>query len=198
MEFDYYEEDQMQLLKDLAARTMAGTIEWKDIEYNPIAVLGTEKDDGTSEYVLTHMFSCTANLSGIIYDVEFSESIDLLTGKGDVFLTLVKTGAAGFDKIDVSLSGDPAYDDTPADLLREAYREYPALVLADVLTNRLHETDAVRETFEWASYTNQDIPEIIREVPIYQMGKKLFVTQNVIGFHRCIIETEYRSQFLNG
>ena len=46
MEFDYYEEDQMQLLKDLAARTMAGTIEWKDIEYNPIAVLGTEKDDG--------------------------------------------------------------------------------------------------------------------------------------------------------
>ena len=101
---------------------------------------------------------------------------------------------AGFDKFDIMLSSDPAYDDTPPDMLLEAYREHPILVFSDALIGKLYNSVEVKETFEWASFLNQDIPEIIKNLPVYLMGEKLFHNQDVLGFHKCIMDTKYRTQ----
>lgn len=200
MDIEYYEqeshENDLQLIKDLAVRTAAGTIDWKDVEYNPMSVLGSESEEGTPEYILTQMFSTTAELSGIIFDVELSENMDILTGKGDIYITITKTGVAGFGKIDITLSGEPAYDDTPMDMLLEAYKEHPILVLADELVDKLYDTDEVRNTFEWASFISQDIPSIIKGLPIFQLGERLFEAQDVLGFHKCVMDVEYRDQYM--
>ena len=102
MDLSLYNENQIALLEDLTKRTAAGTINWEDVSYNPIGVLVDEKDDGTCEYILTHIISCTTGLSGIILDIELSENLDILTGKGDVFVTETKSGVAGFDVSNIS------------------------------------------------------------------------------------------------
>ena len=197
MEAEYYEqeayENQLQLINDLAKRTASESITWRDVDYNPIGVLETDDEKGNLEYVLTQMFTCTADLSGIIYDIDLSENIDILTGKGDIYITVTKTGVAGFDKFDLMLSVDSAYDDTPFDMLLEAYREHPILVFADQLIEKLYDSDEVKETFEWASFLNQDIPEPITHQHIFKIGKKLFDNQDVLGFHKCVMDSEYRN-----
>ena len=200
MEPEYYEqeayENQLQLIRDLAMRTVSGNIDWKDLYYNPIGVLEADDEEGNPEYVLTQMFSCTAVLAGITFDIDLSENIDIMTGKGDIYLTVTKSGASGFEKFDLMISGDSAYEDTPADMLLEAYREYPILAFADKLIEKLYDSDEVKKTFEWASFLNQDIPESITNQTIFKMGKKLFDSQDVLGFHKCVMDTEYRNLLL--
>lgn len=187
MDLSLYNENQIALLEDLTKRTAAGTINWEDVSYNPIGVLVDEKDDGTCEYILTHIISCTTDLSGIILDIELSEHLDILTGKGDVFVTVTKSGVAGFDEINISLSEDPDYEDKTVEQLYETYKDYPVVLFSNALINRLHNLDKVQDSFDWASYTNQDIPVRIKKISLFKLGMSLFEAKDVLGFHKCVI-----------
>ncbi len=196
MRAEYYEqeayENQLQIIMDLATRTASRSIEWKDVVYNPLSLIESDNGEGILDYVMTQMFTCTADISGIIYDIDLSENIDIMTGKGDIFLTVVKSGVAGFDKFDIMLSGDPTYDDTTADMLQDAYGDHPITRFADELVKKLHDAPEVNETFDWASFLNQDIPEEIVSLPLFHFGKKLFDTHDVLSFHKSVLDTEYR------
>lgn len=195
MDLSIYDENNMNLLSDLADRIKKGNIAWDNIDYNPLAILQTENEDGTNDYILTHIFSCSTDISQLTFDIELSESIDILSRKGDIFLTVTQSGAAGFDMFDMSLSSDLSYDDVPAEKLSEFFKDHPALVFADALINELSQNDAVEITFEWARFCNQEIPESIEDMPLYILGEHLFKKHDALSFHKCVLDCEFRKGF---
>lgn len=195
MDLSIYNENSLNLLSDLTERTKKGNIVWDSIDYNPLAILQTENEDGTNDYILTHIFSCSADIFKLTFDIELSESIDILSGKGDIFLTVTQSGAAGFDMFDMSLSSDLSYDDVPAEKLSEFFKGHPALVFADALTNELSRNDAVEISFAWARFCNQEIPETIKEMPLYIMGEHLFKKHDALSFHKCVLACDFRENF---
>ncbi|MDR4077845.1 MAG: hypothetical protein Q3W83_07935 [Ruminococcus sp.] len=78
------QETMMLLLNSLCKRTVEGKQIWENMEYNPISFLQKDiyEKEGTC---ISQMFEATTVFNGIEYELELSESIELPSGKGDIF-----------------------------------------------------------------------------------------------------------------
>ena len=81
------QETMMLLLDSLCKRTVEGKQIWENMEYNPISFLQKDiyEKEGTC---ISQMFEATTVFNNIEYELELSESIELPSGKGDIFGTI--------------------------------------------------------------------------------------------------------------
>lgn len=195
---DFLDEEERYLLESLLDLTLKGKLKWTCLEYNPLSFYTDEKDDGELDPELTHFFTFVSAYHDERYEMEISESIHVLSGKGDVYLTLEKDGVSGFRKIDIALSFDDAYEDCEAEELQEKYKDHVVTKFADALIPEASDSEAVKKTFEWAGYDNvQNTEEQFLADPLYELGEMLFNEQRIADFHRCILDTDFRNDLMD-
>lgn len=191
------EEENNYLLERLLDLTLKEKIKWICSEYNPLNFYTDEKDDGELVPELCHIFTFVSTYNEEQYEMQISESIQILTGKGDIYLTLEQDGVSGYKKIDIALSFDYLYDDYEAEELLKQYGKHIVSRFADALIPSAATTQAVKQTFDWAGYDDvQDTEEQFLSKPLYKLGEKLFKEQRIADFHRCVLDVDFRSDLI--
>ena len=134
MDLSVFNHEELELLENLITGTQNGRISWELDEYNPISLFdsGTMGDE-KHEYVLIQMFTFLAEIGKLSFCVEFSESINVETGKGDLFLTAFQENPDGYKVVNASLSGDLSYDKLSVEDVQKEYSNHPAVRLANVI-----------------------------------------------------------------
>lgn len=193
-----YKDEQAFRMRQLAELTRDGMINWVCKEYIPLSfVLGDELED--SEPHLSQMFTFEAEKSGASFELLILERIGLRSGKGDIAITVKRDGPDGSEIYDDALSFDcDRYDECSAENLRDMFKDHTAVLFSTVVTMALT-SEAVVETFEWARYVNEKgVGTELREHPLFKLGEKLFREHDLLAFHRCVLDVEYRRQLLKG
>lgn len=192
MDLSIFERDELELLEVLITGTKNGRVSWELDEYNPISLFdsGTMGDE-KHEYMLVQMFTLLAEIGKLNFCVEFSESINVATGKGDLFLTAFQESPDGYKVVNASLSGDLSYDKLSVEDVQKEYSNHPAVRLADAILDKINDASKISKAYKWAAFTNQDIPDEIRELPLSRIGKEIFCQQYALGFHRCVLDAVY-------
>ena len=197
MDLSVFNHEELELLENLITGTQNGRISWELDEYNPISLFdsGTMGDE-KHEYMLIQMFTFLAEIGKLSFCVEFSESINVETGKGDLFLTAFQENPDGYKVVNASLSGDLSYDKLSVEDVQKEYSNHPAVRLANVILEKINNVLKFNKTYEWAAYTNQDIPDEIMKLPLSRFGKEIFSQQDALGFHRCVLDLQSREKYI--
>ncbi len=149
------QETMMLLLDSLCKRTVEGKQIWENMEYNPISFLQKDiyEKEGTC---ISQMFEATTLLNGIEYELEFSEIIDLLSCKGNIFGSISYEAEEGINKHDFSLLFDSeCYDDAGVVELKNMREKSVIMQFADAILDVFEDSEAVAEGFSYARYFNQ-------------------------------------------
>ena len=134
MDLSVFDRDELELLEDLTTGTKNGRVSWELDEYNPISLFDSgTMDDEKHEYMLIQMFTFLAEIGKLSFCVEFSESINVETRKGDLFLTVFQESPDGYKVVNASLSGDFSYNKLSAEDVQKEYSNHPAVRLANVI-----------------------------------------------------------------
>lgn len=197
MDLSVFNHEELELLENLITGTQNGRISWELDEYNPISLFdsGTMGDE-KHEYMLIQMFTFLAEIGKLSFCVEFSESINVETGKGDLFLTAFQENPDAYKVVNASLSGDLSYDKLSVEDVQKEYSNHPAVRLANVILEKINNVLKFNKTYEWAAYTNQDIPDEIMKLPLSRLGKEIFSQQDALGFHRCVLDLQSREKYI--
>lgn len=196
MDIAVYEDEQAFRMRQLAELTQDGMVNWVCTEYIPLNfVLGDELEDSGPH--LSQMFTFEAKRNGTSFELLLLECIDLQSGKGDIAVTVRRDGPEGFEKYDDALSFDgDRYDECAAEGLWDMFRDHTAVLFSTVVPVALTSV-AVTETFEWARYVNENgVGTELLEHPLFKLGEKLFREHDLLAFHRCVLDVEYRQQLL--
>ncbi len=197
MDLSVFDRDELELLEDLTTGTKNGRVSWELDEYNPISLFDSgTMDDEKHEYMLIQMFTFLAEIGKLSFCVEFSESINVETGKGDLFLTVFQESPDGYKVVNASLSGDFSYNKLSAEDVQKEYSNHPAAMLADAILEKLNDASKISRTYKWAAFTNQDIPDKILELPLSRLGKVIFDQQDAMSFHRCVLDLQSREKYI--
>lgn len=139
------QETMMLLLDFLCKRTVEGKQRWENMEYNPISFLQKDiyEKEGTC---ISQMFEATTVFNSIEDELELSESIELPSGKGDIFGTIsYETEDREENTYDFSLSFDlENYDDANAEELKGIFGNSIIVQFTDA-------TVGVFDKFRWGS-----------------------------------------------
>ena len=156
------QETMMLLLDSLCKRTVEGKQIWENMEYNPISFLQKDiyEKEGTC---ISQMFEATTVFNNIEYELELSESIELPSGKGDIFGTIsYETEDGKENTYDFSLSFDvEKYDDANAEELQGIFGSSIIVQFTDAIVGIFENSDAVAEGFAYARYYHQTVKETI-------------------------------------
>lgn len=192
-----YQDERTYQVTQIAEMTRNGKINWECVKYAPLGfLLGSTIDEIPP--CLSQMFTLEAQVNSEVLELELSESIDLLSGKGNIAITLERDGANGFSKYEYALSYEPdLYDDCPAEKLDEVFRDHVAVLFASAVPKAL-ESDAVKSTFEWARFVVEaGVGDDLRTHPLFRLGEKLSSEHDFLAFHRCVLDCDYRQSLLN-
>ena len=144
------QETMMLLLNSLCKRTVEGKQIWENMEYNPISFLQKDiyEKEGTC---ISQMFEATTVFNGIEYELELSESIELPSGKGDIFGTIsYETEDGEENTYDFSLFFDvEKYDDANAEELQGIFGNSIIVQFTDAMVGVFENSDAVAEGFAY-------------------------------------------------
>lgn len=88
---ELWREEEKKTLESITKLTELGKVKWECVEYNPLCFMNEDKVDETSAY-LCQMFTLTAEIGGMPYELEIAEYITVPDGKGDIALTLGECG----------------------------------------------------------------------------------------------------------
>lgn len=195
---ELWREEEKKTLERIAKLTELGKVKWECVEYNPLCFMNEDKVDETSAY-LCQMFTLTAEISGMPYELEIAEYITVPDGKGDIALTLTRDIPDDFMKIDSMLSGDiDGYENCAPDEIREKYRNTPVMRLAAAIVPTVVGTDIVQETFEWARFINENgISDELLAHPLVRLAEKLFDEHRILDYHQILFDIPYRERLLN-
>lgn len=148
---ELWREEEKKTLESIAKLTELGKVKWECVEYNPLCFMNEDKVDETSAY-LCQMFTLTAEIGGMPYELEIAEYITVPDGKGDIALTLTRDVPDDFMKIDSILSSDvDEYENCEPSEIGKRYKNDPAMRLTETIVPVVIESEAVQDTFEWAS-----------------------------------------------
>lgn len=198
MRDEFWREEEKETLERIAKLTELGKVIWECVEYNPLCFMNENKIDETSAY-LSQMFTLTAKIGGMPYELELDEYITIPDGKGDIALTLTRDVPDDFMKIDSMLSGDTdGYENCKPDEIGEKYRNTPVMRLAAATVPAVVGTDIVQETFEWARFINENgISDELLAHPLVRLTKKLFDERRILDYHQILFDIQYREELLN-
>ena len=192
MDATIYEDEQIYQVRQLAELTHKGKIKWACIEYAPLSFM-TGNDLGKAAPYFVQMFTLETERNGDRFELQLSENIDLQSGKGDIAITLERDGISGFTKYDDALSfAGKRYADCAAGDLEEKFKDHIAVLFSSAVPEAL-ESEAVSETFDWAEFTCENgIRAEWREYDLFKLCEGLFNERNLLGFHRCVLDINYR------
>lgn len=195
--FDMHLEENIRHLKAIAEQTQAGKLKWECTEYNPISFMDEDPVDETSAY-LSQSFELKAEIEGIPYTLEIIESIDVPSGMSDIAVTLTRDIPDDFMRIDSALGGNlDEYDDCRPEDLKERFQGESPTILSDTLIPLVASSECVHSAFSWARfYYGGEIPAKMKRHPLLKLGAMLFQNHRVVDFHRCVLDTEYRTLLL--
>lgn len=198
MRDELWREEEKEILERIAKLTELGRIKWECVEYNPLCFMDEDKIDETSAY-LSQMFTLTAEIGGMPYELELDEYITIPDGKGDITFTLTRDVPDDFMKIDSMLSGDiEGYENCAPDEIGEKYKNTPVMRLAAAIVPTIVGTDIVQETFEWARFINEDgISDELLAHPLVRLAEKLFDERRILDYHQILFDIPYREKLLN-
>ena len=188
------QETMMLLLDSLCKRTVEGKQIWENMEYNPISFL--QKDIYEKEGAcISQMFEATTVFNNIEYELELSESIELPSGKGDIFGTIsYETEDGEENTYDFSLFFDvEKYDDANAEELQGIFGNSIIVQFTDAMVGVFENSDAVAEGFAYARYFHQTgIDPEWETNPLVKLGEKLMQEHAMLDFHKIVLDTDYR------
>ena len=194
---ELHEENMVMLLHTLSERTKQGKQKWNRIDYNPISFLQSVENE--NEAVISQCFEADTCLNGLVYQIELTESIDCVTGKGDIFGCLTCEDQQIMPAYDFGLSYQiRKYDDVNAEQLQEVFQDDAIVELANALVSIFSNTDEVTFGFSYARYYNQtDIKKAWKSNKLVKMGKKLMEEKRMEDFHRSLLDIPYREMPLS-
>ena len=146
----------MELFLDaLRKHTLEGKHVWENMYYGPISFMEQDAYENKWAYI-SQMFEATTLLNGIEYELEFSEIIDLLSCKGNIFGSISYEAEEGINKHDFSLLFDSeCYDDAGVVELKNMREKSVIMQFADAILDVFEDSEAVAEGFSYARYFNQ-------------------------------------------
>lgn len=180
------QETMMLLLDSLCKRTVEGKQIWENMEYNPISFLQKDiyEKEGTC---ISQMFEATTVFNNIEYELELSESIELPSGKGDIFGTISYETEDGKEK----------YDDANAEELQGIFGSSIIVQFTDAIVGIFENSDAVAEGFAYARYYHQTgIDSEWETNPLVKLGEKLMQEHAMLDFHKIVLDTASRERLL--
>lgn len=148
---------------------------------------------------ISQMFEATTVFNGIEYELELSESIELPSGKGDIFGTIsYETKDGEENTYDFSLSFDvEKYDDANAEELQGIFGNSIIVQFIDAIVGVFENSDAVAEGFAYARYFHQTgIDPEWETNPLVKLGEKLMQERAMRDFHKIVLDTDYRKSLL--
>jgi len=141
---ELWREEEKKTLESIAKLTELGKVKWECVEYNPLCFMNEDKVDETSAY-LCQMFTLTAEIGGMPYELEIAEYITVPDGKGDIALTLTRDVPDDFMKIDSILSSDvDEYENCEPSEIGKRYKNDPAMRLTETIVPVVIESEAVQ------------------------------------------------------
>lgn len=193
--YEEIDQETMELLLDtLRKRTLEGKQVWGNMYYGPISFMQQDAYENKGAYI-SQMFEATTLFNGIEYELEFSEIIDLLSCKGNIFGSISYKAEEGINKHDFSLLFDSErYDDACVEEVEKSVIVQFADAIIDVFEN----SEAVAEGFSYARYFNQKgiSPKWKKDV-LVKLGEKLMKEKAMQDFHRIVLDIDYRNRLLN-
>lgn len=197
MKDEWWREEQKETLERIAKLTELGKVKWECVEYNPLCFMDEDKVDESSAY-LSQMFTLTAEIGGMPYELEMAEYITIPDGKGDITLTLTRDDTDNFMKIDSMLSGVmDGYDNCSPSEIGAKYRDNPVMRLNKAIVPAVVKTEVVQETFEWARFINETgISDELLAHPLVRLAEKLFNERRVLDYHKILFDIPYREKLL--
>lgn len=191
------EQEGKTIFHQLATLTKAGKIDWICDEYNPLGIMDKDRVEEKPAY-LTHSFSCYAFVNSIPHTVEITEYITISNGKGDITIDLERGFPDELRRFETSLSHNfDEYDDCKPDELLEHFADDPVTELADAVIQLVAQSDAVKFTFTWARFVNEKtITKRMLNQPLVKLANQLFDAQNILDFHRIVLDTAYRTELM--
>lgn len=192
------EQEGETIFHQLATLTKAGKIDWICDEYNPLCIMDKDRVEEKPAY-LTHSFSCHAFVNSIPHTVEITEYITIPDGKGDITIDLERGFPDELRRFETSLSHNfDEYDDCKPDELLEHFADDPVTEFADAVIPLVVQSDAVKFTFTWARFVNEkSITKRMLSQPLVKLANQLFDTQNILDFHRIVLDTAYRAELMD-
>lgn len=125
------------------------------MDYNAIGFLKKDIYEERGACIL-QMFEVTTVFNGIEYQLEITESIELSSGKGDIFGSLCYEMKEGDNKYDFSLSFDSEQHDNADEAeLKHIYGKSVVAQLVGAIVGVFEHSEAVAERFTYARYFNQ-------------------------------------------
>lgn len=195
---ELWREEERETLERIFNLTELGATKWECTEYNPLCFMDEDKVEETSAY-LSQMFTLTAQINGMPYELEIAEYITIPDGKGDIALTLTRDDTDNFMKIDAMLSGDiDDYENCSPDEIGARYKDDPVMRLTEALIPLVSDSEIVQGTFEWARFINETgIADELLNHPVVRLAEKLFNEQRVLDYHRILFDIPYREKLLS-
>lgn len=190
-------EEKKEMLRQIIALTQSGAVHWECISYNPVSLMDGNDFDNSSAY-LSQMFTMKTKVEGLPYSFEVMETINLPDGKGDFGITLRREVADDFMEINRSLEMDDRYEDCSAAELLETYRRDPIVTLCDLVVPQVIGSSPVDEVYTFARFINETgIPKNILEHPMTKLAERLFIERRIQDFHRCVLDTRFRTELMD-
>lgn len=189
--------EEKKTLERIAKLTELGKVKWECVEYNPLCLMDEDKVDETSAY-LSQMFTLTAEIGGMPYELEIAEYITIPDGKGDISLTLTRDVTEDFIKVESMLSGDiDGYDNCAPGEIGAQYRNDPVMRLTAAIVPAVIGTEVVQDTFEWARFINENgISDELLAHPLVRLAEKLFNEHRILDYHQIVFDIHYREKLL--
>lgn len=198
MKDEWWRDEEKETLERITKLTELGKAKWECVEYNPLCFMNEDKVDESSAY-LSQMFTLTAEIGGMPYELEIAEYITVPDGKGDIALTLTRDVSDDFMKVDSMLSGDiDGYENCAPDEIGAKYKNDPVMRLAVAVVPTVLETEVVQDTFEWARFINENgISDELLAHPLVRLAEKLFDERRILDYHQILFDIPYREKLLN-
>ncbi|MDD3362676.1 MAG: hypothetical protein PHW34_13490 [Hespellia sp.] len=190
------DETTTMLIDSLANGLMSGKLPLLEMKYYPIGFLNESQYD-EREANTSHCFEITTLLNGLEYEISITETINLESGKGDIFGDICYDGDDGERKYDLMLSSDiMQYEDADAAELKKLYSDSSVARLAEAMATVFTDSDAAAEGFSYARFFNEKgISQKWKKNPLVKLCEKMMNEKNLMDFHRIILDTEYREKF---
>ena len=172
---ELWREEEKKTLERIAKLTELGKVKWECVEYNPLCFMNEDKVDETSAY-LCQMFTLTAEIGGMPYELEIAEYITVPDGKGDI----------------------DEYENCEPSEIGKRYKNDPAMRLTEAIVPVVIESEAVQDTFEWARFINENgIADEILNHPVVRLAEKLFNKHRLLDYHRILFDIPYRDKLIS-
>ncbi|MDO4340742.1 MAG: hypothetical protein Q4C91_22115 [Eubacteriales bacterium] len=198
---EVYGETMELFLDTLMKRTLDGKQVWDNLGYLPARFMLDDRWE-EQEGEVSNLFCMETSFKGREYSLKLSESIELLSMKGNIYGILNREDDGKSYEFALSLDGE-RYKSASAEELRGIYADSLVVNFADMVVEYFGGFPEVIAAGykDNAYYCNEffegkKVEKKWKKMPVVKLGEKLFQEKRMMDFHKIILDTEYRKKLL--